>query len=1794
VGDIVEVMFTIENIGGDAGLSYFDISCSNNVQAIDIQPHEYLHQYEIGDLIWNISGNQFNAVNKLYSFVYPNFESSSNSEYTVRFMVTEEGSQWLRIRLSLGDENNDFVRFPLSGHTDQQEIPVMQLDFSAFANQVPIVDSYSPIVDNVDLSNDNPVQMFQINAHDPDNDDLKTSWFIDDQYIVTSDIIQINYSEFPIGNYKLMAIVSDDHNGSTTRTWSVNIIHELATLSVTPIGRLVDPLDGTTSFSISNIGGGTFEWAATVISGNSWLSISSGDSGTNNGIIQVSYTQNQSNSPRTGVIRVIANGATGSPMDVVVNQSAGVPDIAVTPCPIEFGSAEIGSETNITVTIGNHGNLDLNLTSATITGADADQFNGFVSALTAITIAPSDEQTIELNFAPTSLGSKLATLCIQSNDPDQGTYCCDLIGDGIDQGLVVLDGDPSDWDSIADESLFTNYVDDQGDSLCGSDGDIKRIVTAVDDQFAYIMVETHGKPINADSVLEIDFDFKAGQHAIGSSGIDLHTNITRDSFTAWDDADLDGNDEVYPINGVEIAWGDVAEIKIPLTEIENTTYLYVLDVNIWDDNYPINDPPTGCDATHVKNSFGQDLSVDGFDKYTWAPHSSSLDIGVNQLTMEAWVNLSGETGNHWIISKQQIDGNRSYGFYINSNDRRVVPSIQADWFFEEALGDKILEYDTWYHVAVVYDGVNIRTYVDGELNGAIDLTGNLFHNTEILTIGGTYWNPTDTTNGSIDEVRVWDIARTQEEICASMRKELSGVESGLIGYWQFSTMEDLGVGGDGADDFADLSGNGNHVDMYVGAALPNIESISPLNALPGDEITIVGQNFGATQGDGNVIFTDNLPSASITSWSDTEIIAVVPEGAVTGCVSVATGADTSNCVTLVVDPLITLDAIQDATISQENGDINYGTPSAGILGSYLGVGNDSMMFAPGGIGTTKALVQFDLSSLPPNIEITAAKLVLRRSNASNTGPTFTLNLRDVTSSWLENSVTWNNMTGIGGVVASIVDDEFMNSEIEITTKVVDWYQGNSTNNGLLIEIANPATGVYFVFGSREKVNFEPKLIVLYRLGDTDNDGLPDDIENNYCTDYDDADTDNDGILDGDEDTNKDGVVDPEETDPCDADTDNDGLQDGTEIGLTAEDIGLDTDEGVFIPDEDPGSTTDPLDDDSDGDGLLDGAEDANHNGAVDNGETDPSVSNFVNGLIAHWMMDELSYDGAVDEVIDASGGGSHGTSYGGMTTVPLKSITAGNFDGIDDQIKIPSNDLIELGKKSFTISLWMKASEEQVWSRSHILEKDYSYQTSGLYRIVLLDGYIQFQVQGTITLTVVGETLVTDNTWHNIVCVRDTVEKKIRLFIDGVEDAPALNETTIQDTSSGYPLAIGGPSRPSPSQGDIYMYKGLLDDVRIYNRVLTISEISDHAVIDSDEDGLVEDIERASCTDPNDADTDDDGILDGVEDANQDGVFDNDETDPCDVDTDGDGLQDGTESGLTLDDIGPDTDPFVFIADKDPITTTDPNDEDSDDDMIPDGVEDINRNGRVDVWEPDPTQATIDVIPDLDDDGDVDGNDLAALASFFDSLTDQDKLAAFSAMLGFNGFPVDGDGDGILDDGDYSGVAGDNPCVGGNTLLCDDNCPDDANTDQADSNSDGLGDLCDGTVNDCTDTHISGYWGDPEWNNKHSAEDGDWNTAAYVNLANKQLYMNHPYSNGGDRYWHFKYSSSNSQHTNFQCYDYDSDLWINVWAQTTAISGNTVTEPIPVGCLSIGQPIQLRVHSASSAEYYEGYVLCEP
>ena len=124
------------------------------------------------------------------------------------------------------------------------------------------------------------------------------------------------------------------------------------------------------------------------------------------------------------------------------------------------------------------------------------------------------------------------------------------------------------------------------------------------------------------------------------------------------------------------------------------------------------------------------------------------------------------------------------------------------------------------------------------------------------------------------------------------------------------------------------------------------------------------------------------------------------------------------------------------------------------------------------------------------------------------------------------------------------------------------------------------------------------------ITDTDGDGISDDDETNiYGTDPNDADSDDDGLNDGDElaagtdplnpDSDNDGLSDSVDPDPNTFnDTDGDGLGDGMEILLGTDPNNADSDnDGLLDGTEvDPATGTDPLNPDSDGDGVSDGDE----------------------------------------------------------------------------------------------------------------------------------------------------------------------------------------------------------------------------------------------------------------------------------------------------------------------------------------------------------------------------------------------------------------------------------------------------------------------------------------------------------------------------------------------------------------------------------------------------------------------------
>jgi predicted outer membrane repeat protein len=91
-------------------------------------------------------------------------------------------------------------------------------------------------------------------------------------------------------------------------------------LSVTPLQAFLSENNGFTEIYISNSGTGQMNWTAEVVSGSSWLSIATNDSGTNDETIVCQAKANNGYLSRTGTIRVSANEAKNSPILISINQ----------------------------------------------------------------------------------------------------------------------------------------------------------------------------------------------------------------------------------------------------------------------------------------------------------------------------------------------------------------------------------------------------------------------------------------------------------------------------------------------------------------------------------------------------------------------------------------------------------------------------------------------------------------------------------------------------------------------------------------------------------------------------------------------------------------------------------------------------------------------------------------------------------------------------------------------------------------------------------------------------------------------------------------------------------------------------------------------------------------------------------------------------------------------------------------------------------------------------------------------------------------------------------------------------------------------------------------------------------------------------------------------------------------------------------------------------------------------------------------------------------------------------------
>ena len=197
------------------------------------------------------------------------------------------------------------------------------------------------------------------------------------------------------------------------------------------------------------------------------------------------------------------------------------------------------------------------------------------------------------------------------------------------------------------------------------------------------------------------------------------------------------------------------------------------------------------------------LSLDGDGSYVEIDDSEIINNISEQVTISAWIKPTDFPNTCMNIlfkgNKRQPDiTHRQFTLWLFD---------EGNVFFDTSPGGRPLRYivseiesiqkDNWYHVAATIDAKKntMKLYLNGlEVARNSFSNQNHIHRTTLpFRIGCSHEEERSehaSFAGLIDEVRIWNIARTETQIRSDMNRQLKGDEPGLIGYWKFDTETD--------------------------------------------------------------------------------------------------------------------------------------------------------------------------------------------------------------------------------------------------------------------------------------------------------------------------------------------------------------------------------------------------------------------------------------------------------------------------------------------------------------------------------------------------------------------------------------------------------------------------------------------------------------------------------------------------------------------------------------------------------------------------------------------------------------------------------------------------------------------------------------------------------------------------------------------------------------------------------------------------------------------------------------------
>jgi len=169
------------------------------------------------------------------------------------------------------------------------------------------------------------------------------------------------------------------------------------------------------------------------------------------------------------------------------------------------------------------------------------------------------------------------------------------------------------------------------------------------------------------------------------------------------------------------------------------------------------------------------LTLDGVNDYVAVTSSTAIPSGNSPYTIEAWIKTTTSANMGIVAWGNYGTTNQCNAFRLGSGGTIV----NYWWANDLIVSAPSLTNGAWHHVAATYDGVTRSIYADGVLLASDTPTGLAVATTSNITIG-TSNNYSEFFNGSIDEVRIWNVARSQCDLQQYMNCEITSTASGLV------------------------------------------------------------------------------------------------------------------------------------------------------------------------------------------------------------------------------------------------------------------------------------------------------------------------------------------------------------------------------------------------------------------------------------------------------------------------------------------------------------------------------------------------------------------------------------------------------------------------------------------------------------------------------------------------------------------------------------------------------------------------------------------------------------------------------------------------------------------------------------------------------------------------------------------------------------------------------------------------------------------------------------------------------